>query len=125
MKVLYVIGVIVSALALTTPAHAAECTQDQTLELLTVITELSENPECNKITVSDPSVKDLCKFPGCAAAFKAKLDKFPDCTANGENVRLTMASITKCNGSSSSTASMSTLAVAGAVLATALVAVIA
>ncbi|GLE03207.1 hypothetical protein PINS_up012086 [Pythium insidiosum] len=119
MKFLCVIGAaLVSALALAAPAQAAQCTPDQAVEAGSALVGLSLNPDCATVEVKE-STKDLCKFPKCAAAFQAKLTAFPDCEAEGKNVRAQIDKATKCSSSSAVT-----LSVAGAALATALAAVI-
>ncbi|GLE08268.1 hypothetical protein PINS_up019319 [Pythium insidiosum] len=91
---------LVSTLALVAPVHAAQCTQDQALAFTTVLMEVASSPDCASITITDPAISDLCKAPKCAAAFRAKLDRFPDCVAQGENIRAQVKKMTNCGGSS-------------------------
>ncbi|KAJ0406327.1 hypothetical protein ATCC90586_007170 [Pythium insidiosum] len=129
MKFLCVVGVLVSALALATPAHAAECTLDELYQTTSTVKELGQNRECAKITERNPTTAEMCKYPVCVAYIKTKLHKFPDCSLLGENVRSNMTALTNCDDSSTgssssptSSASRSAVAVAGAVLMTAVAA---
>ncbi|GLE03208.1 hypothetical protein PINS_up012087 [Pythium insidiosum] len=128
MKVLCTIGaMLVSTLALVAPVHAAQCTQDQALAFTTVLMEVASSPDCASITITDPAISDLCKAPKCAAAFRAKLDRFPDCVAQGENIRAQVKKMTNCGGSSaaSSLGATTAIAVTSAALSTTIALVLA
>ncbi|KAJ0406328.1 hypothetical protein ATCC90586_007171 [Pythium insidiosum] len=122
------VGLVVATVGLVAPVQAGVCTQDEAVKQTMTANLIIQSDKCNKVPVTGkaPTAEDICKVPGCTAEFKANLNKFPDCSINGENVRAKFASLSQCSNSSSSGASVRPTIIAGiAVLAAALAVVIA